>query len=32
VTGKKRDHLQAIIALLKDAGLGIPLQYKNFRD
>ena len=32
VTGKKRDDLQAIIALLKDANLGIPLQYKNFRD
>ncbi len=32
VTGKKRDDLQAVIALLKDAGLGIPLQYKNFRD
>lgn len=32
VTGKKRDDLQAVIALLKDANLGIPLQYKNFRD
>ena len=32
VTGKKRDDLQAVIALLKDAGPGIPLQYKNFRD
>jgi len=32
VTGKKRDDLQAIIALLKDANLEIPLQYKNFRD
>ena len=32
VTGKKRDDLQQVIALLKDAGLGIPLQYNNFRD
>ena len=32
VTGKKRDDLQAVIALLKNADLDIPLQYKNFRD
>ena len=32
VTGKKRDDLQAVIALLKGAKLEIPLQYKNFRD
>jgi uncharacterized protein YajQ (UPF0234 family) len=32
VTGKKRDDLQAVIALLKDAGFGIPLQFKNYRD
>jgi uncharacterized protein YajQ (UPF0234 family) len=32
VTGKKRDDLQAVIALLKDANLEVPLQYKNFRD
>ena len=32
VNGKKRDDLQAVIALLKDAKLDIPLQYKNFRD
>ena len=32
VTGKKRDDLQAIIASLKEANLGIPLQYINFRD
>ncbi|MDD9891649.1 MAG: YajQ family cyclic di-GMP-binding protein [Gammaproteobacteria bacterium] len=32
VTGKKRDDLQNVIALLKDANLGIPLQYNNFRD
>jgi len=32
ITGKKRDDLQAVIALLKDANLETPLQYKNFRD
>lgn len=32
VTGKKRDDLQSVIAMLKDANLGIPLQYNNFRD
>ncbi len=32
VTGKKRDDLQAIIALLKDADIDLPLQYENFRD
>lgn len=33
VTGKKRDDLQAAIALLKgDESLEIPLQYTNFRD
>jgi len=32
VTGKKRDELQTVIALLKDANMEIPLQYKNFRD
>ena len=32
VTGKKRDDLQQVIALLKDARLEVPLQYKNFRD
>ena len=32
VTGKKRDDLQAVIALLKDGGFNIPLQYKNYRD
>ena len=32
VTGKKRDDLQQVIALVKDANLGIPLQYNNFRD
>lgn len=32
VTGKKRDDLQDIMAMLKDAKLGIPLQFNNFRD
>ena len=32
VSGKKRDDLQQIITLLKDAKLGLPLQYNNFRD
>lgn len=32
VSGKKRDHLQAVISLLKDADVELPLQYENFRD
>ena len=32
VTGKKRDDLQSAIALLKDAGYDLPLQFNNFRD
>lgn len=32
VTGKKRDDLQAVIAFLKEADVGIPLQFNNFRD
>ena len=32
VTGKKRDDLQAVITLLKNADAGIPLQFNNFRD
>jgi len=32
VTGKKRDDLQAVIAMLKGADVELPLQYKNFRD
>ena len=32
VTGKKRDDLQQVMQLLRDAGLGIPLQFNNFRD
>lgn len=32
VTGKKRDDLQQVIALLREADLGLPLQFTNFRD
>ncbi|MEX1196693.1 MAG: YajQ family cyclic di-GMP-binding protein [Pseudohongiellaceae bacterium] len=32
VTGKKRDDLQQVIAMLKDAKLDVPLQFNNFRD
>jgi len=32
VTGKKRDDLQQVIALLRKLELGLPLQYINFRD
>lgn len=32
ISGKKRDDLQSVIALLKDAKLGLPLQFINFRD
>ncbi|MGB5245790.1 MAG: YajQ family cyclic di-GMP-binding protein [Woeseia sp.] len=32
ITGKKRDDLQAAIALLKEQDVGLPLQYDNFRD
>ncbi|AIV05630.1 MULTISPECIES: YajQ family cyclic di-GMP-binding protein [Vibrio] len=32
VTGKKRDDLQATIATIREAEMGIPFQYNNFRD
>lgn len=32
ITGKKRDELQAVIALLKAAELDVALQFENFRD
>ena len=32
VTGKKRDDLQAVMALLRDSDTGLPLQFNNFRD
>jgi uncharacterized protein YajQ (UPF0234 family) len=31
VSGKKRDDLQAVIALLREADLGIALQFVNYR-
>ena len=32
VTGKKRDDLQAAIALLRKCDIDLPLQFENFRD
>jgi uncharacterized protein YajQ (UPF0234 family) len=32
VTGKKRDDLQQVMAMLREAELDQPLQYTNFRD
>jgi uncharacterized protein YajQ (UPF0234 family) len=32
VTGKKRDDLQVVIAMLREAKLNLPLQFENFRD
>ena len=32
VTGKKRDDLQAVMAAIKAADLGVPIQFNNFRD
>jgi uncharacterized protein YajQ (UPF0234 family) len=32
VTGKKRDDLQEVIAMLREAKLEVPLQFNNFRD
>jgi len=32
VSGKKRDDLQQVIAMLKESDIGLPLQYENFRD
>jgi cyclic-di-GMP-binding protein len=31
VSSKKRDDLQTVIAMLKDADFGIPLQFQNYR-
>jgi uncharacterized protein YajQ (UPF0234 family) len=31
VSSKKRDDLQAVIAMLKEADFGIPLQFTNYR-
>lgn len=32
VTGKKRDDLQKVMALLREESLDMPLQFNNFRD
>jgi uncharacterized protein YajQ (UPF0234 family) len=32
ISGKKRDDLQAAIAMLKESDVEVPLQYENFRD
>ena len=32
VTGKKRDDLQTVMALLREEDYGAPLQFNNFRD
>ena len=32
ITGKKRDDLQAVIALLRGRDLGIAMQFTNFRE
>ncbi|WP_163935970.1 YajQ family cyclic di-GMP-binding protein [Paraferrimonas sp. SM1919] len=32
VTGKKRDDLQAVMQVIREADLGQPFQFKNFKD
>ena len=32
ISGKKRDDLQSVMALLRTADLELPLQFENFRD
>ena len=32
VTGKSRDDLQSVMALVRGGDLGQPFQFKNFRD
>jgi uncharacterized protein YajQ (UPF0234 family) len=32
VSGKKRDDLQVVIAVVRESKLGQPFQFKNFRD
>jgi uncharacterized protein YajQ (UPF0234 family) len=32
VTGKSRDDLQSVIAMVRKGELGLPLQFTNFRD
>ena len=31
VTGKKRDDLQQVMAILREADIDMPLQFDNFR-
>jgi hypothetical protein len=32
VTGKKRDDLQEVMAMVREAKLDVPVQFNNFRD
>ena len=32
VDGKKKDDLQTVMEMIKSSGIGIPVQYINFRD
>jgi uncharacterized protein YajQ (UPF0234 family) len=32
VTGKKRDDLQQVMAMLRESDIELPLQFNNFRD
>lgn len=32
ITGKKKDDLQEVIVMLREAKLNLPLQFENFRD
>ena len=32
VTGKKRDDLQQVMAMLRELDIDMPLQFNNFRD
>jgi uncharacterized protein YajQ (UPF0234 family) len=32
VTGKNRDDLQDVISVLKEADLGLPVQFVNYRE
>jgi hypothetical protein len=32
ITGKKRDDLQAVMTMLREENIGVPVQFTNFRD
>ncbi len=32
ITSKKRDDLQAVMAMLREESIGVPVQFTNFRD